>query len=116
MKTSHVLSTIVLSLAALSAHAQNFQVASSVAGQQVAGAPINQGEIFNRINIAQTAANVAQGTAADAQWRASNAQNTANSLVARVDRTWELSIADCALALGGVQWLAYCHAINPRPW
>ena len=116
MNTGLLLSTLALSLTALSAHAQTFQVASSVAGQQVAGAPINQGDIYYRINIAQGAANVAQGTAADAQWRASNAQNTANSLIARVDRTWELSIADCALALGGVQWLAYCHAVNPRPW
>lgn len=116
MNTGLLLSTLALSLTALSAHAQTFQVASSVAGQRVAGAPINQGDIYNRINIAQGAANSAQDSANWAGGVATNAQNTANSLIARIDRTWELSIADCALAMGGVKWVAYCQAVNPRPW
>ncbi|VTU44935.1 hypothetical protein [Variovorax sp. RA8] len=131
---------------ALPAFAQTFQVANSTAGSQVAAAPISQivANLNAGINNAQwtatvannqatyatqvgnnaqatanwagDVANYAANTAADAWNRANNAQATANAVAGRVDATWNLAIADCALALGGVQWIAYCQAVNPRPW
>lgn len=123
----------------LPAAAQSFQVANSTSGRQVAAAPINQivanlnagisnaqwtaSVANNQANYAvavgsnaQNTANYAAGTAGDAWNRANNAQATANAIAGRIDRTWDLAIADCALAMGGVMWVGYCQAVNPRPW
>jgi hypothetical protein len=116
----------------VSASAQTFLVANSTGGSQVAAAPINQvvANLQSNINNAQYTANVAnnqanyatavgnnaQNSANYAQGLASNAQNTANAVAGRVDATWDLAIRDCALALGGLQAIAYCQIVNPRPW
>jgi hypothetical protein len=127
------LAGIALALAsALSAHAQTYLVANSTGGNQVAAAPINQivANLQSNINRAQntatdagnqayyatTVGNNAQNSANYAQGLASNAQYTANVVAGRVDATWDLGIRDCALSLGGLQAIAYCQAVNPRPW
>lgn len=138
-RSLQVLSAGVLLCAILPVAAQTYQVANSTAGSQVAAAPINQivANLNNGINNAQwtatvannsanyavavgsnaqNTANYAAGTANDAWNRANNAQATANTVAWRVDVTYNLAIADCALALGGVQWTAFCQAVNPRPW
>lgn len=138
-RSLQVLAAGVLLCAALPAAAQSFQVANSTAGSQVAAAPINQivANLNNGINNAQWTASVANNqanyavavgnnaqntanwagsTASDAWNRANNAQAFANTVAWRVDVTYNLAIADCALAMGGVQWYAFCQAVNPRPW
>lgn len=67
-------------------------------------------------NNAQATANWAGQVGTDAQGRASNAQATADSLAGRIDATWNLGIADCAMAMGGVMWAGFCASANPRPW
>lgn len=128
-----------IACAALPAAAQTFQVANSTAGRQVTAAPINQivanlnaginnaqwtATVANNQanyatqvgNNAQWTADVANNSAWNAQNMANNAQATANAVAWRVDVTYNLAISDCALALGGVQWIAFCQAVNPRPW
>lgn len=116
----------------VSASAQTFLVANSTGGSQVAASPISQvvANLQGNINNAQYTANVAnnqanyaaavgnnaQNSANYAQAVANNAQYTANVIAGRVDATWDLAIRDCALALGGLQAIAYCQAVNPRPW
>jgi len=116
----------------VSASAQTFLVANSTGGSQVAASPISQvvANLQGNINNAQYTANVAnnqanyaaavgnnaQNSANYAQAVANNAQYTANVVAGRVDATWDLAIRDCALALGGLQAIAYCQAVNPRPW
>ncbi|OUM01202.1 hypothetical protein [Variovorax sp. JS1663] len=145
-RSLHLLAAGVVVCAALPAAAQTFQVANSTAGRQVTAAPINQivANLNAGINNAQwtatvannqanyatqvgnnaqatanwagDVANYASNTAADAWNRANNAQATANAVAGRVDAAWNLGISDCALALGGIQWIAFCQAVNPRPW
>jgi len=128
------LAGVVLTLSfALSAQAQTiYQVANSTDGSQVAAAPINQvvATLQGNINRAQSTATDAsnqayyattvgtnaQNSANYAQGVANNAQQTANAVAGRVDATWELAIRDCALALGGLQAIAYCQIVNPCPW
>lgn len=116
----------------VSASAQTFLVANSTGGSQVAASPISQvvANLQGNINNAQYTANVAnnqanyaaavgnnaQNSANYAQAVANNAQYTANVIAGRVDATWDLAIRDCALALGGLQAIAYCQAVNPWPW
>lgn len=137
---------VIACAAVLPADAQTFKVANSTAGSQVAAAPINQivANLNAGINNAQWTANSANNQANYAVQVGSNAQGTANYAVAvgqdahnyadiayntavsaqngvnavawRVDNAWSLAIADCALAMGGVMWVAYCQAVNPRPW
>ena len=131
MKKSLAGAALAVTLA-FSAHAQTYLVASSTGGNQVAAAPLNQivATLQSNINRAQSTAtdasnqayyattvgNNAQNTANYAQGAANNAQHTANVVAGRVDATWELAIRDCALALGGLQAIAYCQIVNPRPW
>lgn len=145
-RSLRVLAAGVIVCATLPAVAQNFQVANSTAGSQVAAAPINQivanlnASISNATNVAnvanstansawavglnaQNTANWAGGVAANAQaaadWAgnvANNAQNSANNAAWRADNAWALGIADCAMAMGGAQWAGWCAAVSPRPW
>jgi hypothetical protein len=116
MNTLHVLSTLALAATALSAPAQTFQVANSVGGQQIAASPINQADIYNRINIAQGTANSAQGTANDAQWRAASARETADR--AQSSANWAGQVAQNAQSTAnqGVRWAdtawGYARAVN----
>jgi hypothetical protein len=116
----------------VSASAQSFLVANSTGGSQVAASPISQvvANLQSNINNAQYTANVAnnqanyaaavgnnaQNSANYAQGLANSAQYTANVVAGRVDATWDLGIRDCALSLGGLQAMAYCQMVNPRPW
>lgn len=101
---------------AFSAQAQTYQVASSVGGQQIAASPINQADIYNRINAAQGTANSAQGTANDAQWRATNARAAADN--AQSSANWAGQVAQNAqnTANQGVRWAdtawGYARAAN----
>jgi hypothetical protein len=101
---------------ALSAQAQTYDVASSVGGQQNAAAPINQTDIYNRINAAQGTANSAQGTANDAQWRATSARETADR--AQNSANWAGQVAQNAQSTAnqGVRWAdtawGYARAVN----
>ena len=96
--------------------AQTFQIASSVGGQQIAASPINQTDIYNRINTAQGTANSAQGTANDAQWRATNARETADR--AQSSANWAGQVAQNAQSTAnqGVRWAdtawGYARAVN----
>ena len=127
-----------MACAAMPVAAQNFMVANSTGGYQVAAAPINQivANLNNSIWTAQSTANNATNTAnyavavgsnaqATANWAgdvasnanntANNAWNTANAIAGRVDATWNLGIADCRLAMGGDPFNV-CVMNNPRPW
>jgi hypothetical protein len=139
MTLKHLISAIAFATAALGAHAQ-YQVASSVGGSTVAAAPINQADIYNRINTAQGTANTAQGTATDAQWRANDAKGTANwagGLAQQADANasnahalaesgWQYArttnIAACTTAMQvstgipAAYWIGQCTAqANPHP-
>ena len=135
----------VMACAAMPVAAQNFMVANSTGGYQVAAAPINQivANLNNSVWNAQNTANNATSTAnfavavgnnaqATANWAgdvasnatntannanntANNAWNTANAIAGRVDATWNLGMADCRLALGGDPFNV-CGINNPRPW
>ena len=63
---------------------------------------------------AQNTANWAGDVAGNAQNTANNAQSTANAIAGRVDRTWELAMATCALTMGGNR--LWCEMTNPRGW
>lgn len=132
MKYRYSVAALALALAlSLSSYAQ-FKIADSAGGNTVAAAPINQvvANLQSNINRAQSTATDAsnqayyattvgtnaQNSANYAQGVANNAQHTANAVAGRVDATWELAIRDCALALGGLQAIAYCQIVNPRPW
>jgi hypothetical protein len=71
----------------------------------------------------QTAYNTANNAQAQANnaWNYADAVNNArmaaeNNLYWRSDVNYNLGLADCAMAMGGIQWYGYCSAVNPRPW
>lgn len=128
----------VMACAAMPAAAQNFMVANSTGGYQVAAAPINQivANLNSSITTVAGTANYAVAVGNNAQWSANNAQstanwagdvasnanntannawNTANSIAGRVDAAWALGIADCKMALSGDPFNV-CNTNNPRPW
>jgi hypothetical protein len=71
----------------------------------------------------QTAYGTANYAAAQANnaWNYADAVNNArmaaeNNLYGRSDVNYNLGLADCAMAMGGIAWYGYCSAMNPRPW
>lgn len=135
----------VMACAAMPVAAQNFMVANSTGGYQVAAAPINQivanlnNSVWNAQNTANNATNTANyavavgnnaqatanwagdvasnatNTANNANNTANNAWNTANAIAGRTDSTWTLALSTCRLAMGGDPFNT-CAINNPRPW